>query len=143
MAEQVDLGFDVALEIHVIKSGKLHKQYRVGRAAGRRIAQKVDTDKLARETKPEDRPSQPIDLGGLTRVSIRAGPSIVILRGCRDRHLCQYCHGCEHADRKVAHPDNMGTRPEYLEKGDDVIEKVVELEGSVLQPDYLGHCASR
>ena len=29
----------------------------------------------------------------------------------------------------------MGTRPEYLEKSDDVIDKVVEVERTMLQPD--------
>jgi hypothetical protein len=32
----------------------------------------------------------------------------------------------------------MGTRPEYLEKSDDVIDKVVELERTVLQLDISG-----
>jgi hypothetical protein len=80
VGEKVDLGFDVALEIHAHKGGKLHKS-RVDAPQGAGIAQRHDTDQLALEP-PDGSPScQPIDLGRVDPVSI--GPAInVILRGC-------------------------------------------------------------
>src|SRR3984893_13456276 len=134
MAEKVDLGFDVALKIHAHKSGKLHKS-RVDAPQGAGIAQRYNTDKLALEPPDRSARRQPIDLGRVAPGIDRAGHQCHTARLRRIGILRHYCHGCEHRDARLAHPNNMGTRPEYLEKRDDVIDKVVEVERTMLQPD--------
>jgi len=41
----------------------------------------------------------------------------------------------EHGDAGLTHADDVGTRPQYLQKGDDVIDKIVEPERAVLEAD--------
>ena len=137
MAEEVDLGFNMALKIHAHKSSKLHKS-RVDTPQGAGIAQRYDTDQLALEPPDRSARRQPIDLGRVDPGIDRAGHQCHTARLRRIGILRHYCYGCEHRDARLAHSNNMGTWPEYLEKSDDVIDKVVELERTVLQPDVSG-----
>src|SRR6266446_7562287 len=137
MAEQVDLGFDVALEIHAHKSGKLHKS-RVDTPQGAGIAERYNTDQLALEPPDRSARRQPINLSRVDSGIDRAGHQCHTAWLRRIGILRHYCHSCEHRDARLADPDDMGPRPQDLQKSDDVIDKVVELERTVLQADISG-----
>jgi hypothetical protein len=137
MAEKINLGFDMTIEIHAHESGELKKP-RVDAAQGAGIAQRHETDQIALE--PLDRPArrEPVDLGRVDPRVDRARHQRHAARLRRIGILSHDRHRCEHRDAGLAHTDHMGARPQHLQKRDDVIDKVVEVEPAVLQTDVTG-----
>src|ERR1700737_573639 len=79
MAKKIDLGFDVAVQVHAHKSSKLHKTG-IDAAQGARIAQRYDPDQVVSNQSIGRLVARRLTSVGLTRASI--GPAInVMLRG--------------------------------------------------------------
>jgi hypothetical protein len=82
MTKKIDLGFDMAVQVHAHKSSKLQKPG-IDAAQGARIAQRHNVDQVAPE--PTDRPArrQTVDLGWVDPRIDRAGHQSHAVRLCR------------------------------------------------------------
>src|SRR6202035_5663290 len=114
--------------------GKLYKPG-VDAPQGAAIVQGHDTDQVALE--PIDRPTrrQPVDL---RRIDPRVDRTRHQRHAAWLRKIGIFGHNCasrEYRDAGLANRYDMRPRTQHLEKGDDVFDKVIEVEPAVPQTD--------